>query len=623
MTDLQRLFRIGVFCFSALSISLSLHATPATADTSYRVEVDLINIKNDRVPVRVFPPKLEGDTAVYNMPKIVPGTYSISDFGRYINDLHAFDINGEELNVTRLDTNRWAIVPAKKLHYISYWVDDTFDDPNSDIFPPGGTNIEAGKNVVFNAFGFVGYFQGAKKNHFDLQVARPGEFYGETTLNRVFSDSLTDRFSARDYFELHDCPILYCKADTASMMVGPTRISVGIYSPDDKITARDVMDVIGELFPATADYLGGTLPTDKYAVLIYFTSDFGMMHGMGALEHHTSTFAVMPAWPLSTLAQSLKDVVAHEFFHIVTPLNIHSEQIADYDFINPEMSEHLWLYEGTTEYAAHHMQVKQELISLDSFLNTIKQKIAIAATYDTTVAFTELSKKALDEYADQYGNVYMEGALIGMALDLELLHLSGGRYGLRDLMDDMMVKYGRHRPFEDARLFDIIGEVSGYPEATHFLDTHVGHANPLPLKELLGYAGILYAKTKEDTIVSAGNIGTGYNPRTEHMNIASTRDMNEFGKEMGFEYGDEILDWNGRPVTQENFHGVMEAYRNEVSPGEVVKVKVRRKDGNGEYQELELSAPAIMQVVTKKNVLEPMKNPSGEQLAIRKAWIGR
>ena len=622
MNEFQKLYRVGVLCFVALSLSQSVYATSAPADTSYLVEVDLINIKNDRVMVKVFPPKLHGDTAVYNMPKIVPGTYSISDFGRFIKDLYAFDEGGKELNVTRLDTNRWAIVPAKKLHHISYWVDDTFDDPNSGIFAPGGTNIETGKNVVFNAFGFVGYFEGAKKNHFDLEVTRPAEFYGETTLNRVFSDSLTDHFSAHDYFELHDCPILYCKADTASMMVGPTRISVGIYSPNDKITAQEVMDVIGELFPATADYLGGTLPTDKYAVMIYFTSDFGMMSGMGALEHHTSTFAVMPEWPLSTLAQSLKDVVAHEFLHIVTPLNIHSEQIADYDFINPEMSEHLWLYEGTTEYAAHHMQVKQGLISLDSFLNTIKQMMVTAATYDTAVAFTELSKKALDEYADQYGNVYMEGALIGMALDLELLHLSKGKYGLRNLMDGMMAKYGKHRPFEDARLFDIIGELSGYPEATRFLDTYVGHANPLPLKKLLGYAGILYAKTKEDTIVSAGNLGMGYNPRTEHMNIASTKDMNEFGKEMGFEYGDEILEWNGRPVTQETYHGVMEAYRQEVSPGDVVQVKVRRKDGNGDYQELELSAHAIMQVITKKNVLEPMKNPSEEQLAIRKAWIG-
>ncbi len=277
MTDIQRLFRVGVFCFAAFFTSFSIHATPAASDTTYRVEVDLINIKNDRVMVRVFPPKLEGDTAVYNMPKIVPGTYSISDFGRYINDLQAFGSDGEELSVTRLDTNRWAIVPAKKLQYISYWVDDTFDDPNSDIFAPGGTDIEAGKVVVFNAFGFVGYFQGAKSRNFDLRVTRPAEFYGETTLNRVFSDSLTDHFSAHDYFELHDCPILYCKADTASMYVGPTRISIGIYSPNEKITAQEVMDEIGELFPATADYLGGELPTDKYAVLIYFSDDFGMM----------------------------------------------------------------------------------------------------------------------------------------------------------------------------------------------------------------------------------------------------------------------------------------------------------------------------------------------------------
>lgn len=613
-------FRIGAILIATTLTTLLTQASPA--DTT-RVEVDLIHIENDQVEVRVFPPRLTGDTAVYNMPKIVPGTYSISDFGRFVNDLKAYDAEDHELEVTRLDTNRWAIVPAGKLDHLTYRVDDTFDDPTSGIFAPGGTNIEAGKNVVFNAFGFVGYFDGAKDRGFELEVMRPMDFYGETTLPRLSSDTTLDRFAARDYFELHDCPILYCKPDTASMHVGPTRVSVSIYSPTGKFTAGDIMDVIGELFPATADYLGGSLPTDKYAVLIYFASDAGMLRGMGALEHHTSTVVVMPEWSLSGLAQTLKDVVAHEFFHIVTPLNIHSEHISDYDFIHPEMSKHLWLYEGTTEYAAHHMQVKQGLISLDEYLKTVKQKIVTAARYDTTVAFTDLSAKALDEHADQYGNVYMKGALIGLALDLKLLNLSDGTYGLRELMDDLMERYGKDRPFEDDRLFEIIGEVSGYPQATEFLEEHVARPQPLPLKDLLAHAGIEYSKIRVDTIISAGNLGIGYNPRTEHMIVAGTNDMNEFGREMGFEYGDELLTWNDSAVTQDNFRAVLDAYREATQPGDEVRVKIRRKTEDGSYEEMVLSAEAITEVVTRHEVLQPMKNPTERQKAIRQAWIGQ
>jgi predicted metalloprotease with PDZ domain len=49
------------------------------------------------------------------------------------------------------------------------------------------------------------------------------------------------------------------------------------------------------------------------------------------------------------LVKSMMDVVSHEFFHIVTPLSIHSKEIQYFDY-NPKMSEHLWMYEGVTEY---------------------------------------------------------------------------------------------------------------------------------------------------------------------------------------------------------------------------------------------------------------------------------
>jgi predicted metalloprotease with PDZ domain len=49
----------------------------------------------------------------------------------------------------------------------------------------------------------------------------------------------------------------------------------------------------------------------------------------------------------------MMDVVSHEFFHIVTPLSIHSKEIQDFDYNDPKMSEHLWMYEGVTEYFAN------------------------------------------------------------------------------------------------------------------------------------------------------------------------------------------------------------------------------------------------------------------------------
>jgi predicted metalloprotease with PDZ domain len=53
-------------------------------------------------------------------------------------------------------------------------------------------------------------------------------------------------------------------------------------------------------------------------VLLYL-QDPNRRKGFGALEHPTATTVVLPEMmPREELVKSMKDVVSHEFFHIVT-----------------------------------------------------------------------------------------------------------------------------------------------------------------------------------------------------------------------------------------------------------------------------------------------------------------
>jgi predicted metalloprotease with PDZ domain len=107
----------------------------------------------------------------------------------------------------------------------------------------------------------------------------------------------------------------------------------------------------------------------------------------------------MPEMPDNILIPQLREIAAHEFFHIITPLNIHSEEIQYFDYDNPKMSDHLWLYEGTTEYHAHAMQVKYGFYSADAFLQTLKEKMTGAQfAFNDTLPFTEMSKGCLDTF---------------------------------------------------------------------------------------------------------------------------------------------------------------------------------------------------------------------------------
>ena len=86
----------------------------------YQVTIDLTQVDNDRLPVSIIVPPSEEPFSEYHMAKVVPGTYSISDFGRFITDFSAEDSDGNELAVEKLSTNKWKIENGGKLYQISY-----------------------------------------------------------------------------------------------------------------------------------------------------------------------------------------------------------------------------------------------------------------------------------------------------------------------------------------------------------------------------------------------------------------------------------------------------------------------------------------------------------------------
>ncbi|MEP1890036.1 MAG: hypothetical protein ABJJ14_00100 [Cyclobacteriaceae bacterium] len=122
----------------AILISLS---SLAQNSESYQVEIDLTATNDDKVPVTIQVPTLTEEVVEYHMAKIVPGTYSISDFGRFVSEFKAFDASGVELTVEGISTNRWKITDGTKLAKISYLVDDTRDETET-------YNADS-KNVVF------------------------------------------------------------------------------------------------------------------------------------------------------------------------------------------------------------------------------------------------------------------------------------------------------------------------------------------------------------------------------------------------------------------------------------------------------------------------------------------
>src|SRR5690606_15133254 len=100
---------------------------PIQKESLYQVYLDLRNVENDRLPVEIITPIVSEDSVEFHMPRVIPGTYDVHNYGRFVADLKAFGTSGQELPVRKLDKNRWLIGNATALYRISYEVEDTYD----------------------------------------------------------------------------------------------------------------------------------------------------------------------------------------------------------------------------------------------------------------------------------------------------------------------------------------------------------------------------------------------------------------------------------------------------------------------------------------------------------------
>ena len=605
-----------------LSFGALLAALGAGAQDRYRYALDLNALHNDALTVDLLTPKVSAPEVTFSMPKIIPGTYIIADYGQFIHDVQAFDEAGKKLPVKQLNTNQWRISGSNRLARIRYEVEDIFDATGlkHQVYPMAATNFEAGKNFSLNFPGLLGYLEGLRNLPFDVQISKPANMWASTSLEPLSSDTKTDRFTVPNLDELYNYPVMYTVPDTATVQVGNCAVLVSVYSPGKQIHAAQIAGWMSDLLDAARQYLGGKLPADRYAFLYYFHEP-GAKHSFqkglgGALEHPTSSFYYLQDGPAEQQRESLVDMSSHEFFHIITPLTISSREVKEFDFDKPVLSRHLWLYEGVTEYTAHHVQVKYGLIPPQQFLERLTQKINYSRTaFIDTLAFTELSTGATGKWAAQYGNVYQKGALIAACLDLLLLDKSGGRYGLRNLTYDLGVRYGKYRAFNDPELFDAIGELT-YPEVKDFLVKYVAGSTPIPYDQYFGRAGVQLAPGGK--VATMGSISLQPNDKGV-LQIFPPFRPNAFGRAVGYKVGDEIYAINGTALSGATFAERLPQIKAGMKEGAPFEVKIGRRNAGGGIDTMILRS--TVQLVDQPERLQFYPNPTPQQRAVRLAWL--
>ena len=391
------------------------------------------------------------------------------------------------------------------------------------------------------------------------------------------------------------------KLTKTSTKIENTNIDIYSYSKTGKITAESLLLILEDMLNATSQFTEG-LPVDNYTFLFHFEN-----FSAGAWEHNYSSFYVFAESDLSDyLSQELKSVAAHEFYHVVTPLNIHSELVSNFNFEKPTMSQHIWLYEGVTEWASDILQLRDYLITLDEYGKQIKGKLSANDNFDQSISLTELSLHSTEKQ-DQYPNIYQKGALVAGLLDIRLLQLSNGKKGLREVINQLYKDYGANKAFSEKDFFDELVKLT-YPEIGDFINRYIKGTEKLPVAEYYGWLGIDY---KEYVGVDSSKISIGFGIGVKDGKFIITRVDNPTVD--GTAAGDFVLKVNGEEITMQNAQAKF-AFMAKMKVGESFDITVDRK---GEQKDIKVT----MQPRPIKHEFKVLDNASEAQLALRSAWM--
>jgi predicted metalloprotease with PDZ domain len=591
----------------ALLVTVNIYAQ----ENTFYYQLDLSK-KNDTYNVTVLVPQLSEEDNIYSFVSYAPGVHQPLDFGRFVKSFRVYDNDGNELITNKISINDFKILEPIKVSKIVYEIDDSFDMSTDyhPIYPMSGTGI-TDNYIIINTHGVFGYFKNLKNSPIELKLKLDGNPKVGTALDK----NTEGTFLVDSYYHFTDSPILIGEELTyASSMVDEIKVEAFVYSPNDKINAEIVLELAGPILNAAKEFIGYS-PVDRYVFLMYFNDhqdvkEMPVLKFGGALEHSYSSTYALQADP--RFLPMLKNIIAHEFMHILSPLNLHSEILANTDYSKPvSQDDHVWLYEGVTEWVSYAMQVRSGIATFEDYLSYLSDKIVESEKFNSEYSLVRISQEwSTDEGNKQYGNIYQLGSLTAAMLDIKLLQLSNGETGLREVYLELIKTYGKNKPFDNATFFDEIVAAT-YPEIQSFIDDHVINNTPFNFKEEMSSIGISYYKQRKnaENLATLGIGIAGNSDGKGHINSLSSDYKGSL-----LEVGDIIKSINGiELVDSATYMTIMDGIK-KMNVGEQYEIVIFRKQEEKTISE-------TLYTKYDQHVFEIDPNATEEEQKLRKMWM--
>ncbi len=419
------------------------------------------------------------------LPVWTPGSYRIGDFSRNVFDVR-LTFNRTEWPLMQSSKNQWdfetPLQGSLVVDYQVYAYELGVRTSHLDL-----------THAYWNGAQLFFLVDDLKAVPHIIDIAVPPSWRVSTGLDPV--PGHPHRYRAADYDVLIDSPVEVGTQRELAFDVDGIPHTVAIWgsgNEDPKRLVADLQKIVHgerELF--------GELPYLRYVFIFHLTD-----RRLGGLEHLNSTTCGMERFSFRPGSKSYRRVlglIAHEVFHLWNVKRIHPEALGPFDYDREVYTRLLWAMEGLTEYYAGLLLLRAGLYQFDEYLERLATAIQ---TYEQQPGrfVQSLSQASLEAWTKFYHpgpetpnlqiSYYLKGELVGLCLDLEIRRRSEGKASLDDVLRRLYDRYGRKRVgFPEAAYQEMVEEVS-QSSFDDFFRRYVDSVDPLPLDDLLSWAGL-------------------------------------------------------------------------------------------------------------------------------------
>ncbi|AOT10585.1 M61 family metallopeptidase [Pseudoalteromonas luteoviolacea] len=432
--------------------SLVLFSTLSFADVEYRLAITEPEHHLGNVEI-TFPKSAQSYVDVM-LPDWRTGRYEILDMANGIRFFSAKTPQGKTLKWDKIDKNTWRVhLDAPAQVSVSYQV-------YANELALRSRHIDD-SHAFIDASGFFMFSDSFRQEPVKVSLSVPSDWRSVSGMD--FADT-KHSFKAANYDVLLDSPIETGINELHTYSVDGRDYELVIWGEgnyDVDLMIRDLKKLV-----KTGSLIWHDYPYERYVFMVHATDG-----ARGATEHLNSTIIQRHRDSFASRDDYLGFIstAAHEFIHIWNVKHYRPDGLVPYDYVDINYSDLLWLVEGSTSYLEHFLLLSAGIITNHEFYKsltrTLNRHLTTPGREVQSVADTSFDKwinQGGDHGKNYSTNIYLEGALVSMVLDIDLIDKSDGKVSYRDVHRELYTQHKLPNSFNSEDVKRILKQISGH-----------------------------------------------------------------------------------------------------------------------------------------------------------------